>query len=38
MYVFIDAIMSELLALTFQKDIVRIWAHIKLLQTESLNH
>ena len=37
-YIFIDAIVSELLALTFQKDIARIWAHIKLLHTESLNH
>ena len=27
---FIDAIKLELLTLTFQSDIVRIWAHIKL--------
>ena len=29
-YIFIDAIKSELLTLTFQSDIVRIWVHIKL--------
>ena len=29
-YIFIDAIQSELLALIFQSDVVRIWAHIKL--------
>ena len=29
-YIFIDAIQSEFLALIFQSDIVRIWAHIKL--------
>ena len=28
--IFIDAINSELLTLTFQSDIVRIWVHIKL--------
>ena len=28
--IFIDAIKSELLTLTFQSDIVRIWVHIKL--------
>ena len=28
--IFIDAIKSELLTLTFQSDIVKIWAHIKL--------
>ena len=30
MYISIDAVKSELLTLTFQSDIVRIWAHIKL--------
>ena len=28
--IFMDAIKSELLALTFQSDILRIWVHIKL--------
>ena len=28
--IFIDAVMSELLTLTFQSDIVKIWTHIKL--------
>ena len=39
--IFIDAIKSELLTYTFQSDIVRIWAHIKLsaflLQSERVN-
>ena len=30
LFVFLDAIKSELLILTFQTDIVKIWAHIKL--------
>ena len=35
---FIDAVKLKLLPLTFQSDIVRIWAHIKLqLQSERLN-
>ena len=39
--IFMDAIKSELLTLTFQSDIVRIWVHIKLslslLQSKRLN-
>ena len=39
--IFIDAIKSELLTLTFQSDIVRIWAHTKLstllFQSKGLN-
>ena len=38
--IFIDAIKLELLTLTFQSDIVKIWAHIKLpllLQSDRLN-
>ena len=29
-FTFVDTVKSELLTLTFQSDIVRIWAHIKL--------
>ena len=28
--IFIDAVKSELLAVTFQSDILKIWAHVKL--------
>ena len=37
--IFTDAIKSALLNVTFQSDIVRIWAHVKLspLQSERLN-
>ena len=35
--IFIVTIKSELLTLTFQSDIVRIWAHTHLLQSKCLN-